>query len=276
MRYDGYSDILVEQDGFVLRISHNRPTRRNAESELLLAEMDDVLAQSAQDDSVRVLVIGGEGSHFSAGHDVHEGMAKRGDFDAAQTWTWELEHYYGNAMRIWDHPKPTIAEVRGACIAGGFMVANSCDLLIASEDAFFSDPVLHSLGVCGVEVLLHPWVMGLRKAKEFLYCGTRISAQDALDLGIANQIVPTEVLRETTMSVAHHIAKAPPVSIRMMKRSLNRTADIMGYRSSVSAHFDTHVLAQTGPEAKAIAAQGMGASIKRSKTTAAISAVGDT
>jgi len=268
MDYPQYQDILLEKIGAVLRISHNRPARRNAESEQLLAEMDDALDRSAKDEDIRVLVIGGVGDHFSAGHDVHEGTAKRSGYTTAQTWEWELEHFVGNAMKIWDHPKPSIAEVRGACIAGGFMVANSCDLIVASDNAFFSDPVLHSLGVCAVEVLLHPWVMGLRKAKEFLYTGQRISAQDARDFGMVNRVVPGEQLREETMKLANHIAQAPPVATKMMKRSLNRTADIMGYRNSITAHFDTHVLAQVGPECRAIAAKGMAASIAASKAAA--------
>lgn len=270
MDYSTYHDILVEQKGAVLRICHNRPQRRNAESELLLAEMDDALARSAKDDTVRVLVIGGVGDHFSAGHDVHEGMAKRGHHDVAHSWEGELEHFVGNTMRIWNYPKPTIAEVRGACVAGGFMVANSCDLLMAGEDAFFSDPVLHSLGVCAVEVLLHPWVMGLRKAKEFLYTGQRITARDAYEFGMANRVVPVDRLREETMNLAHHIAKEPPGATKMMKRSLNRTADIMGYRNSITAHFDTHLLAQMGPERRAIIDKGMTASIAASRAAATV------
>lgn len=260
-----YADILYEQIGPVVRISHNRPEKRNAESERLLAELDDALLRSAADDTVRVVIIAGTGDHFSAGHDLNDGMKNRGDYTPEQHWVWELEHYYGNALRIWDHPKPVIAQVQGACIAGGFMVANMCDLVVASEDAFFSDPVVHSLGVAAVEVLCHPWVMGLRKAKEFLFTGERITAAQAEHYGLVNRVVPRAELEAATLRLAERIAAAPPSAIRMMKRSLNRTADMQGFRNSLSAHFDTHVLAQSSFEHKEIVRQGMQASLNTAK-----------
>ena len=152
--------------------------KRNAESENLLAELDDALARAARDDDVRVLIMAATGDHFSAGHDLFDGYEKRHHYTPEQHWVWEGEHYLGNALRIWDFPKPTIAQVQGACIAGGFMVANMCDLMVASDDAFFCDPVAHSLGAAAVEALVHPWVLGLRKAKEFLFTGQRIGAAE--------------------------------------------------------------------------------------------------
>src|SRR5690606_39460850 len=162
-----YSEITYELIGNVCRILHNRPNQANSESENLLAERDDALARARDDDNIRVLIIGGVGKHFSAGHDLIGGMETRGHYTPEQHWLWESEHYLGIALRIWDFPKPTIAQVQGACIAGGFMVANMCDMLVASDDAFFSDPVAHSLAAASVEALMHPWVLGIRKAKVF-------------------------------------------------------------------------------------------------------------
>ena len=260
-----YREILWEQFGPVLRVSHNRPHKRNAETESLLAELDDALARAARDDSVRVLVLGATGDHFSAGHDLFDGLARRGDFTPEQHWLWEQEHYLGNALRIWDFPKPTIAQVQGACIAGGFMVANMCDLLVAADDAFFSDPVAHSLGAAAVEALVHPWVLGTRKAKEFLFTGQRLSAAEGKEWGMVNHVVPRAELEAFTLTLAERIAAAPPIAIRMLKRSLNRTADMQGFRNSIQAHFDTHVLSSSTKEFHDIGKQGMDKSLKAAK-----------
>ncbi len=260
-----YTELTYEVLGPVLRVCHNRPRQANSESENLLAELDDALERARRDDSIRVLIIGGVGKHFSAGHDLIGGMQTRGHFTPEDHWLWESEHYLGNAMRIWDFPKPTIAQVQGACIAGGFMVANMCDLMVAADDAYFSDPVCHSLAAASVEALVHPWVMGLRKAKEFLYTGQRLGAAEAKEWGMVNHVVPRAELETFTLDLAMHIAKAPPIGIRMMKRSLNRTADMMGFRNAISAHFDTHILSTSTHEHDEIVKAGMRASMDAAK-----------
>jgi len=260
-----YSDISYEVIGAVARICHNRTDQANAESENLLAELDDALERAKRDDAVRVIIIGAKGKHFSAGHDLMDGMEKRGSFSPEQHWLWESEHYLGNALRIWDFPKPTIAQVQGACIAGGFMVANMCDMVVAADDAFFSDPVCHSLAAASVEALVHPWVMGMRKAKEFLFTGQRLAAAEAKEWGMVNHVVPRAELEDFTLQLANRIAAAPPVGVRMLKRSLNRSADIMGFRNSLMAHFDTHILSTSTKEHFEVAAAGMRASMEAAK-----------
>lgn len=257
-----YTEITYEVLGPVLRLCHNRPKQANAESETLLAELDHALARAKADDAIRVVIVGAVGKHFSAGHDLTDPKSVRAGLTATEDiWAWESEHYMGNALRLWDFPKPTIAQVQGACIAGGFMVANMCDLMVASDDAYFSDPVAHSLGAAAVEVLVHPWVLGLRKAKELLFTGQRIGAAEAKEWGMVNHVVPRAELEEFTLALANKIAAAPPMGMRMLKRSLNRTADIMGFRNAVLAHFDTHQLTHATDEHKAIVEAGMQASM---------------
>lgn len=260
-----YTEISYEQFGAVARVCHGRPDKANAESEQLLAELDHALARAAQDDAVRVLILGAQGKHFSAGHDLWDGMDKRGNFSPEQHWLWEQEHYLGNALRIWDFPKPTIAQVQGSCIAGGFMVANACDLLVAADDAMFSDPVVHSLGAAAVEMLVHPWVLGLRKAKEFLFTGERIGAVEGKEWGMVNHVVPRAELERFTLALAQRIAEAPPIAMRMIKRSLNRTADMQGFRNAIQAHFDTHLLSSSTQEFETIKARGMSRSMQVAK-----------
>jgi enoyl-CoA hydratase len=262
-----YQEITYETIGPVARICHNRPAKANAENERLLAEMDDALQRARTDDGIRVVIIGGKGKHFSSGHDLTDPLSTRRGLNTERAWAWETERYLGNAMRIWDFPKPTVAQVQGACVAGGFMVANMCDLVVAADDAFFSDPVNHSLGVAAVEVLVHPWVLGLRKAKELLYTGQRISAAEAKEWGMVNHVVPRSELEAFTLGLANRIAAAPPMSTQMLKRSLNRTAEMMGFRTSVMAHFDTHHVTHSTDEHRAIMEAGRERSIQVAKDT---------
>lgn len=263
------TQIAVEQRGPVAWLFHDRPAMRNAESSVLLDELDEALRAAVADDAVRCIVIAGKGDHFSAGHDLKEGQEKRQGFSVEQRWEYEEKRYLEYSLRIWDCPKPTIAAVQGACIAGGFMVANMCDMIVASEDAFFADPVCRTLAASAVEVLCHPWVMGLRSAKEFLFTGRRMGAAEAKQLGMVNRVVPRDALEAATQALAEEIAAAPPFAIRLTKRSLNRAADMQGFRTSVMAHFDTHQLAHVTEEFRKTREKGLASAIQRGKQQAA-------
>ena len=236
-----YQAILVEQLGPVARIWHNRPDAANAESLELLEELDHAIGQAGADDSVRVIILGGKGKHFSSGHDLRAGWGRPAN-TVEERWTVEEQYYWDYCMHILNLPKPTIAQVQGAAIAGGFMVANMCDLIVASDDAYFADPVIHSLGAAAVEILIHPWVLGTRKAKELLFTGERISAQEAQLAGMVNRVVARERLEEETLALANKIAEAPPFTLKLIKRSLNHTQEIQGLHAALNAHFDLHEL----------------------------------
>lgn len=260
-----YQDIEYRLDGPIATILHARPAARNAESRNLLDELDRALTEAVRDEAVRVIVIGGQGDHFSAGHDLKEAERERQDFSVEQRWAYEERRYYDYALRIWDCPKPTIARVQGACIAGGFMVANMCDLIVASEDAFFADPVTRTMAAAAVEVLVHPWAMGLRRAKEFLYTGERMSAAEARAIGMVNQVTPRAELEAATLALAGKIAEAPPFALKLLKRSLNRTFDAQGFRTALAAHFDTHQLSHMSDEFAAMRRGGLSGAIGRGK-----------
>jgi len=260
-----YQQIAYAVEGPIARLSHNRPDARNAESQLLLSELDDALGRAVADDAVRVIIFDGRGEHFSAGHDLKEGAAKRADFTVEQRWAYEELYYFECAMRIWNCPKPTIAEVQGACIAGGFMVANMCDLIIAADDAFFADPVCQTLGAAAVEILIHPWVMGARKSKELLFTGRRMMADEALAVGMVNKVVPRAELSAETSRMALQIAKAEPFALKLVKRSINRTLDAQGMRTALLAHFDTHQLSHVTEAFKTARDKGLTSAIQRGK-----------
>lgn len=263
-----YSFITIENQGAVRRLSLARPAARNAQNQQLLDELNRAVEDAAADDAVRVLVIAGVGDHFSAGHDLKEAQAKRADFSVEERWVYESQRYFDYSLRIWDFPKPTIAQVQGACVAGGFMIANMCDLVVCAEGAYFSDPVAHTLAAAATEVLIHPWVMGLRKAKEMLFTGGRVDAAEAMRIGMVNQVVSADRLADEVMTLAQRIAQAPPFGLRLLKKSLNRCLDVQGLRTALSAHFDTHQLSHMSNEFKAVRDKGLAQAIQRNKSGA--------
>lgn len=257
------SHLLIEQTGAVRRFWLNRPAARNAQSQQLLDDLNLAFEDARTDKEVRVVVLGAKGQHFSAGHDLKQAQAERAEFSVEERWAFEQEHYFGHCMRIWDFPKPTIVQVQGACVAAGFMLANMCDLMVASEDAFFSDPVTHTMGAAATEVLIHPWVMGLRQAKEMLFTGGRFTAAEAKAMGMVNRVVPLASLDDETMALAQQVAKAPPFAMQIVKKSLNRSVDVQGMRQALSAHFDLHQLSHESNEYRKTKDGGLASAITR-------------
>lgn len=253
--------LLVERIGPITRLSHARPERRNAQSAAFLDALDRALGEAVDDPEVRVIVLAGQGDHFSAGHDLRDAETMRHQTTPEARYAFESVRYRDYCLRLWDAPKPVIAQVQGACVAAGFMVANMCDLIVASDDAFFADPVVGAVAIAGVEMLVHPWVMGLRQAKEFLFAGGRVTAAEAFAMGMVNRVVPRAELEAVTMALAGRIAAASPFALRLMKRSLNRTAEIQGFRAALDAHFDTHQLSHMGSDAQARIAGDMSKAI---------------
>lgn len=260
-----YTCIEVEQQDAVRRLWLNRPEARNAQSMLMLDELDAALKDAGNDGGTRVVVLGARGGHFSAGHDLKEAQLHRADFTVEQRWAYEELRYFDYCMRLWDFPKPTIAQVQGACIAGGFMLANMCDLVVAADDALFGDPVTHTMGAVATEVLIHPWVMGLRQAKEMLYTGERLDAARAYAIGMVNRVVPRDELDARTLELASRIAKTPPFAIKLLKRSLNRVLDVQGMREALTAHFDLHQLSHLSEEYQDTRRAGLASAIGKGK-----------
>lgn len=260
-----YDTLSIENSGPVRRIWLDLPETANAQTLALLHQLDHAVAEAVRDAEVRVIVLAGKGKHFSAGHDLKEGQAKRSDFTAEERFDYEYRHYLQYCLNLWDCPKPMVVQVQGACIAGGFMLANVGDLLMAADDAWFWDPVLYSMGLAGTEVLFPPWVMGLRHAKEVLLMGEKIPAQDAYRMGMVNRVFPRAELDGRTMEIAQRMAKAPPFAMRALKRSLNRTCDIQGFRNAIHAHFDIHEFTHMTSEFTQIRDAGMAKVIGENK-----------
>jgi enoyl-CoA hydratase len=247
-----FDHVQYEVDEQVGVITLNRPEAANAQSAKVLAELDLAWQAADHDPQVKVIVLKSNGKHFSAGHDMSstekpadERTAEASVFDTAEGhYDWETRHYLGYAKRWRDVPKPSIAAVQGKCIAAGLMLCWPCDLIIAADNAEFSDPVLF-MGINGVELHAHTWELGARKAKELLFTGGSVTAAEAEQLGMVNKVVPLDDLVSATMEMAHKIATFDAFALRMAKRAVNHTLDVQGYTTAIDACFDMHHFGHT-------------------------------
>lgn len=235
-----YIDYKVDDD--VAVISLDRPDKHNAQDASLLQDLDQRWREAAADDAVKVIVVRANGDNFSAGHDLKtpaEGYFQEGKTALESAYVWETEHYLGFSRRWRDVPKPSIASVQGACVAGALNVIWPCDLIVAADNAYFSDPVVR-FGVGGVEYHAHTWELGARRAKEMLFTARPVTAEEALDVGMVNRVVPVAELDEQTMSLAHEIAGMDGWGLATAKRAVNHTLDVMGQQAAMQAAFDIH------------------------------------
>ncbi len=239
-----FNTISYETADQVATITLRRPKAANSQSTELLEELDAAFTVADLDDDVRVVVLAGEGKHFSAGHDLKEILAGNDPWSALREtaegkWRHEQVMYFDKCVRIRDFRKPTIAAVQGACAAAGLMLACMCDLIVAADDARFSNPVLRMSGV-GVELLIEPWELGPRKAKEFLLLAQTLDATAAERYGLVNQVVPRADLEAAVHDMAVQIALVPPVTAQAIKESINNMVDLQGQRESWKYHFMVH------------------------------------
>lgn len=242
--------VLYEKDTNLGIITLNRPEARNATFGLFSDEIDEAFGWAETDDEVKVIIIKANGPHFSAGADLGSAEAKAYQQahpakPAGSGGHWSIGAQKGlDRCRRWrDCPKPTIAAVQGAVVAGGLMLVWPCDLIVAAEDARFSDPVVR-MGIGGIVYFDHPWQLGFRKAKELLFTGQFIDAQEAYRLGMVNRVVPRERLVEETLALARKIAEMPALALGMAKAAINQTQDMMGWRSAMDSYFGRHQLVE--------------------------------
>jgi enoyl-CoA hydratase/carnithine racemase len=234
--------ILYEVVDRVAVITLNRPEVANAQTMELLDDLDAAWTRAANDDDVRVIVLKGNGKHFSSGHDLKGGGPVPDKITLEHIYTIEARRYLEYTLRWRNTPKPSIAAVQGKCIAGGLMLCWPCDLIVAADNAQFSDPVVH-MGIGGVEYHGHTWELGPRKAKEILFTGRPVTADEAEKVGMVNRVVPLDELHTATMELATQITQMHPFALRQAKRAVNQTLDVQGFYAAIQSVFDIH---QTG------------------------------
>lgn len=238
-----YEQILYEKLGGVARVTLNRPQYLNAQSRCLRDEMDSAFAAAVDDHDVYVIILAGAGAHFSTGHDVgtqedaadRAQRAKHPDENVEQysaVWKYNVD----NSLRWRGLPKPTIAQVQGYCIFGGWMIASAMDLVVAADDALFLPGYVQYFGA--------PWDLGVRKAKEIIFQSRFVDAEEALRLGMVNQVVPRADLELATLELAESIAESDPLVVRLAKQSINAAQDAMGFRTAIETAFNGYFVGQ--------------------------------
>lgn len=239
-----YTQVRYEQVGRVARLVLDRPKYRNAQSRVLIEELDDAYARAANDDSVGVIVLLGEGDHFSAGHDLGtpEELADRKERPAQ-------EGLRGRYKRSWDMnidptlrwrniPKPTVAAIQGYCIFAGWLIASASDVIFAADDAMFLPTNFQYFSV--------PWDINPRKAKAILFESRFIDAEEAAELGFVWQVVPRARLESVAMEYAARVAENDPFQLRMIKLAINQVQETQGFTSHVQGAHALHMLSSTG------------------------------
>lgn len=252
--YEEDNPVLYDVQDQIAYLTLNRPKFHNSQNGQMLYALDDAFYKAVGDDDVKVIVLKGNGKHFSAGHDI--GTPGR-DYDigrddrrsmiynhdnkpgAEKAYIREMEVYLGFCHRWREAPKPTIAQVHGGCIAGGLMLAWVCDLIVASEDAFFQDPVVQ-MGFPGVEYFAHPFELNVRQAKEFLLLGERWSADRVLAAGMINKVVPRDDLETTVDEMAKKIATQPRMASLLTKQACNHIENLQGKKTGMDGVYAMH------------------------------------
>ncbi|MGF2943959.1 enoyl-CoA hydratase [Mycobacterium sp. Lab-001] len=247
-------------EGRVARIWLNRPDAHNAQNRTLLVQLDEAFGRAEADDKVRVVILAARGKNFSAGHDLgseaallerrpgpgqHPTFRSHGatrDPIAEKTYLQEWHYYFQNTCRWRDLRKITIAQVQGNVISAGLMLVWACDLIVAADNAKFSDVVAVRLGMPGVEYYAHPWEFGPRKAKELLLTGDSLDVEEAYRLGMVSKVFPVDELAEKTLEFARRIAERPTMAALLVKDSVNAASDAMGFTEALRHAFHIHEL----------------------------------
>jgi enoyl-CoA hydratase len=251
--YETDEPVLYAVADGIARITLNRPQFHNVQNSQMTYALDDAFKRAVDDDDVKVIILKSDAKHFTAGHDIGSpGRDFHSSFDRRLMWydhsnkggaekayIREQEVYLGMCKRWRALPKPTIAQVHGACIAGGLMLAWVCDLIIASDDAFFQDPVLQ-MGFPGVEYFAHAHELNPRIAKEFLFLGERMSSERAHQMGMVNRVVPRADLEAEVARVAARIAEQPRLALQLAKQAVNHMETLAGKEAGIDASFGYH------------------------------------
>ena len=226
--------VLYERRGPAAWVTLNRPDKLNAISGEVVTRLRECWKLAIEDDEVKVVVLTGAGRAFSAGYDISEEVEQ--NIVGAESWHDVLAHDVELTMELWELPKPTIAAVKGWCLAGACELAMACDLVVAADDAQFGEPEIRYGS--GPVTLLMPFVLGQKKTNELLFTGDAISATEAERLGLVNAVVAVDALEDAVNALVAKIAPTPLTVLRLTKLALVRAQESMGLRAAVAANLD--------------------------------------
>jgi enoyl-CoA hydratase len=232
-------DVLYEKrEGWAL-VTLNRPVVLNALNWSIMRRLMWALEQAETDDDVKAIVLTGAGRAFSSGGDIQSTPPTDGLTSPSGV---EIN------MKIWRMAKPVIAAVRGYAVGQGHHLAGMCDITIAADDAVFGElQIRHGFGP---PILVSPYLVGLKQAKEMLMLGERINAQEALRLGLVNRVVPGQELLAAAEEMAKKLAALPQNTVRLNKALVNRAFEIGGFREALDYRSDPALAEYTGRAAE--------------------------
>ena len=220
-----FETITIDRQDAVWLLTLDRQDRLNAMNQKMLSEIETACDVIEADPSCRVVILTGAGKAFTSGFDLQDQATKTPN--GIEEWRPVLQRDFDSVIRFWNLTKPTIAAVNGPALAGGCELAMACDITIAGASATFGEPEV-KFGA-GIVVMLLPWIVGPKKAKEIAFLGKdQLSAQEAFNLGMVNQVVPDDEVLSVAMEMAHAIAVVDPMVMRRTKQQINETMEIAG------------------------------------------------
>jgi len=237
--------VLYEKDGPVAWITLRFSEKANVQSSDLVFDVDTCLDDADRDYDLKVVVLKADGPGFSAGHavlgDPSTEMREINQSTAAlgSPWKGQWDIYGAPVMKLWEFPKPTIAQVHGYCLGGGTVWGLLTDMTVASEDAYFQFPVLQGMAMPCMETGIEPWLfMNFKRTAEYMYTSQELSAAEAREMGLVNRVVPRERLDDEVAELAFHIAQAPLSTLMAAKANIRRAWEMMGIRTHLQASND--------------------------------------
>jgi enoyl-CoA hydratase len=254
--------IRYERRGSLALITLDRPEKLNAINKRMMAQLGAALDGAEADPAVRAVVLAGEGRAFAAGFDLDMEV----DGPGAEAVREALTNDFRIIMRFWDSPKPTLAAVHGYCLGSAMELALACDITVAAEDCRFGAPEVRFGS--GIVAMLWPWLTGPKQAKYLLLSGDdRVTAAQALEMGLINRVVPAGRALEETLEIAQRIAANDANAVKLTKQAINRSLESAGFRQALSQALELNVAIETAENAES---REFNAILKRDGAKAAI------
>jgi enoyl-CoA hydratase len=257
--------IVYEKDGPVARIVMNTPDKANVQTAQQVWDFEESLRDANRDEDVKVLIIKGNGRGFCAGHAI-VGPGEMAEVYPTTGPTPERTHKNHNQdlflwppLHLWEFPKATIAQIHGYCLGGGTVYGYLTDLSIAADDAYFQMPLPQGYGLPGAQTMIEPWaLMNWKKAFQYLYLGVTLSASEAQEWGLINEVVPAAQLEDRVEEVAATIARMPLSTIMAIKTGVKRAWEMMGMRVHLQTSTDYITICTGAADVREYMAKGRG------------------
>ncbi|WP_062234706.1 enoyl-CoA hydratase/isomerase family protein [Fictibacillus sp. FJAT-27399] len=236
-----FETVLYDVKGNVAVITLNRPKQLNAINEQLTYDVCDALDHAERDKDVKAVVLTGSNNNFSAGVDLKEafGMPSPIGQEPSEVWREHLESLLRVSLKMWDLKKPVIAAVDGYALGGAADWVFAADLAIASNDAIIGEPEIR-FGAAP-PTLMMPWIVGMRKAKELLFTGDSVDAQEGYRIGIYNRVVSQEKLLNEAIDLGERMAKIPTSALKITKVTINKIYEMMNIKDALDFNLEAAI-----------------------------------